>query len=618
MERTGPGGWGVGFTVAFLCSLSVLAFGCGGEERASGPHVGQGAGRISGKLSPADLQADDGQWVMAAKNYASTRFSGLGQINVQSAKNLKVAWTFSTGSLRGHEAAPLVVGGTMYVVTPYPNQLYALDLTQPGAPAKWVYEPQPDPAAQGVACCDVVNRGAAYANGRIFYNTLDNHTVAVDAETGKEVWKTKLGDINKGETMTMAPLVVKDKVLVGNSGGELGVRGWLTALDAGSGKIAWRAYSTGPDKDVLIGPEFKPFYPMDQGTDLGVKSWPPDAWKMGGGTVWGWISYDPELDLIFYGTGNPGPWNPDQRPGDNKWTCGVFARDPDTGQARWFYHVGPHDHFDYDGINESILLDLEVGGRKRKVLVRPERNGYVYVMDRATGQVLSANPFAPITVSTGVDLKTGRIQEVEAKKTGVGKVVREICPASPGAKDWQPSAFSPRTGLLYMPHNNLCMDYEGVEANYIAGTPFVGANVKMYAGPGGNRGFFTAWDPVAGKPRWQIKEKFPAWSGALVTAGDVVFYGTMDGWFKALDARNGQELWKFKTGSGIIGQPVTYRGPDGKQYVAILSGVGGWAGAVVAGDLDPRDGTAALGFANAMADLKEATTRGGMLYVFSL
>jgi PQQ-dependent dehydrogenase (methanol/ethanol family) len=565
-------------------------------------------------------EPEDGQWLMPAKNYASTRFSGLDQINADNVKSLKVAWTFSTGVNRGHEAAPLVVGSTMYVVTPYPNILYALDLT-PGkeGTAKWKYEPDPEAAAQGVACCDLVNRGAAFDGGRIFYNTLDGNTVAVDAATGKEVWKTKLGDINKGETITMAPLVVKGKVLVGNAGGEFGVRGWITAVNASDGKIAWKAYNTGPDADVLIGPNFKPFYDTDKGHDLGVSSWPPDAWKIGGGTVWGWISYDPELNLIYHGTGNPGPWNPDARPGDNKWTCGVFARDADTGEARWFYQTGPHDEYDWDGINESILLDLPVNGQQRKVLVRPERDGYVYVMDRATGQVLSATPFVHLTATKGVDLQTGLLQHVEEKKTGMGKVVRDICPAAPGAKDWEPSAFSPRTGLVYIPHQNLCMDFEGVEANYIAGTPYVGANVKMYAGPpGDHRGEFTAWDPVAGRAAWKINERFPVWSGAVVTAGDVVFYGTMDGYFKAVNARTGDVLWQFKVGSGIIGQPIVYRGPDGKEYVAVLSGVGGWSGAIVAGGLDPRDPTAALGYVGAMGDLPEYTTKGGMLYVFSL
>jgi PQQ-dependent dehydrogenase (methanol/ethanol family) len=418
--------------------------------------------------------------------------------------------------------------------------------------------------------------------------------------------------------MTMAPLVVKDHVLVGNSGGEFGVRGWIAALERETGNLAWRAYSTGPDRDVLIGPRFQPFYEMDRGTDLGVTSWPPDAWQMGGGTVWGWISYDPELDLIYHGTSNPGPWNSEQRPGDNKWTAGTFARDPDTGEAVWFYQWSPHDLYDHDGVNEHILIDLAMSGQTRKVLVRPERNGYMYVLDRTTGEVLSADPFVHITASSGVDLKTGRLIPVKEKEPRVGAVVRDICPAAPGAKDWQPASYSPRTGLVYVPHNNLCMDYEGVEANYIAGTPYVGANVRYHAGPGGYRGELSAWDPLGRKKAWSIKEHFPVWSGTLVTAGDVVFYGTMEGWFKAVHARTGALLWQFKTGSGIIGQPITYRGPDGKQYVAILSGIGGWPGALVVNDLDARDATAGHGWGNALADLQEATTKGGMLYVFGL
>jgi PQQ-dependent dehydrogenase (methanol/ethanol family) len=605
------------FVPGTLLFLGLAVSGCQTrtEQEASKPQPSRTA-RISG-ASDAASPLDDGQWLMPAKSYASTRFSELGEINAGNVGHLKAAWTFSTGSTRGEEAAPLIVGGTMYVVTPFPNYLYALDLANSGA-TKWVYKPPVDAAAQGVACCDQVNRGASYSGGKIFYNTLDGQTVAVDAESGKEVWRTPLGDINKGESITMAPLVVKGKVLVGNSGGEFGVRGWLTALDEGTGKIAWKAFSTGPDREVLIGAGFHPFYAADRGSDLGVSTWPPDAWRIGGGTVWGWISYDPELNLIYYGTGNPGPWNADQRPGDNKWTCGIFARDADTGEARWFYQMNPHDHFDYDGVNEMVLLDLNVDGRPRKVLIHPDRNGYLYILDRATGEVLSADAFAYINSTAGVDLKSGHLREVASKQTGAGKTVEMICPAAPGAKDWQPSSFSPRTGLLYIPHNNLCMDFQGMEANYIAGTPFVGANVKMYAGPGGNRGFFTAWDFAAHKPRWQIKEDFPAWSGALATAGDVVFYGTMEGWFKAVDARTGNLLWKFKTGSGIIGQPVTFKGPDGKQYVAVLSGVGGWAGAVVAGKLDPRDKTGALGFTGAMGDLPKASTPGGELYVFAL
>jgi PQQ-dependent dehydrogenase (methanol/ethanol family) len=562
--------------------------------------------------------ANDGEWPMAARDYANTRYSPLDQITTANVRQLKVAFTFDTGVDRGQEAAPIVVGNTMYVVAPFPNYLYALDLTKPGAPMKWKFEPNPDARSQGVACCDLVNRGVAYADGRIFMNTLDGQSIAVDAASGKEIWRTELGDIKKGETITMAPLVVKDKVLVGNSGGELGVRGWLAALDTRSGKEAWRAWSTGPDSDVLIGEDFKPFYASDRGKDLGKTSWPGEAWKIGGGNVWGWISYDPQADLIYYGTANPGPWNPAQRPGANKWTAGIFARRPGDGQARWFYQWSPHDLHDYDGVNENILLDIAFKGRQRKVLVHPDRNGYVYVMDRLTGQVLSAEPFVHITTSQGVDLSTGQLKYNPQKQPRTGQTIREICPVSPGGKDWQPSAWSPRTQLLYIPHQNLCQDTETYDVSYIAGTPYVGVDNKMYAGPGGNRGAFTAWDVANGKKRWAIPERFPVWSGALATAGDVVFYGTMDGWFKAVDARNGNPLWQFKTGSGIIGQPIAYRGPDGKQYVAILAGVGGWAGAIVSGGLDPRDGTGAKGFVNAMKDLPSYTGKGGTLYVFAL
>ncbi|HEX2200245.1 MAG TPA: PQQ-dependent dehydrogenase, methanol/ethanol family, partial [Burkholderiales bacterium] len=415
------------------------------------------------------LHAQEGEWHMAAKDYASTRYSELDEIHAGNVRELKLAWSFSTGVERGHEAAPLVAEGLIYIVTPWPNHVIALDFQ--GKP-RWRFDPKPHPGAQGVACCDTVNRGAAYAEGRIFFNTLDNQTIALDAKSGRELWRTTLGDIRQGETMTMAPLVVKGKVLVGNSGAELGVRGWLAALDAKTGKVAWRAYSTGPDKDVLIGPQFKPFYDMDRGKDLGVASWPPEAWKVGGGTPWGWISYDPQLNLIYYGTGNPGPWNPEQRPGDNKWTSGIFARDPDSGQARWFYQWSPHDLHDYDGVNENILVELQ----GRKVLVRPERNGYVYVLDRATGEVLSATPFVHITTSLGVDLKSGRLQYNPQKKPQLGVAIRDICPASPGAKDWQPSAWSPRTKLLYMPYQNLCQDAISYETSYISGTPYLGAD----------------------------------------------------------------------------------------------------------------------------------------------
>ena len=564
-------------------------------------------------------QNGDAEWTTPGHDSALTRYSELADINADNVKNLHAAFTFSMGVNRGQEAAPLVVGNTLYVVSPFPNTLYALDLSQPGAPLKWRYDPNPEEAAQGVACCDVVNRGATFSEGKLYFNTLDGSTIAVDAATGKEVWRTKMGTIQMGETMTMAPLVAKDKVIVGNSGGELGVRGWAAALDKNTGKVVWKAYSTGPDNEVMIGADFKPHYGQYQGKDLGVSSWPTDMWKQGGGTVWGWVSYDPDLNLVYYGTSNPGPWNSSMRPGDNLWTAGVFARDADTGQARWYYQFSPHDLSDYDGVNENILIDMPSSdGSARKVLVHPDRNGHIYVIDRTTGELISADPFHHITSSKGVDLNTGRLIYNDEKRPQIDKFVKDICPAPPGAKDWQPAAFSHKNGHLYIPHNNLCMDLKETEVGYIAGTPYVGAEVLMKPGPGGHRGAFTAWDIAAGKELWSIKENFPVWSGALVTAGDVAFYGTMDGWFKAVNANTGTPLWQFKTSSGIIGQPTTWRGPDGKQYVAILSGVGGWSGAIVAGDLDPKDGTAALGFVNAMRDLPAATTKGGTLYVFAL
>jgi PQQ-dependent dehydrogenase (methanol/ethanol family) len=566
---------------------------------------------------PASTE-DDGQWPMVGKDYQNRRFSALDQVTTQNVASLKVAWTFSTGIPRGHEGAPLVADDTLYLVTPYPNNAYALDLHSPGGPPKWIYKPQPRPAAQGVACCDVVNRGPALWQGKLIYNTLDVQTVAIDTTTGKEIWKTRLGDINNGETITMAPIVVKGKVLVGNSGGEFGVRGWLTALDASDGKIAWRAYSTGPDSDCLIGGDFHPFYPQDRGKDLGIHTWPPQRWKLGGGTVWGFVSYDAALDLLFYGTANPGVWNPEMRPGDNKWSAGVFARRPDNGQAAWFYQWSPHDLYDHDGINENVLVNLTIGGKPRKVLGHADRNGYFYLVDREKGEVLSATPFVHVNSSKGVDLKSGKLIPADEKKPQASRVVRDICPAAPGAKDWQPMAFSPLTGWFYIPHNNMCEDIEVAEANYIAGTPYVGANVRYSPGPGGHRGVFTAWDPIAGKAMWSVKEKFPAWSGALATGGGLVFYGNMEGWFKALDARTGRLLWQFQTGSGVIGQPISYRGPDGKQYIAVFSGVGGWAGAVVSGDLDTRDQTAGNGWGEIMKDLPRYTGKGGTLFVFVL
>ncbi|HEY9111136.1 MAG TPA: PQQ-binding-like beta-propeller repeat protein, partial [Rhodanobacteraceae bacterium] len=387
-----------------------------------------------------------------------------------------------------------------------------------------------------------------------------------------------------------------------------------------TGKVQWTAYSTGPDKDVLIGKDFNPPYPQDKGPDLGATSWPnQSAWEIGGGSVWGWITYDPKLDLIYYGTGNPGPWNPYQRPGSNFWTCTLFARDPDTGMAKWAVQWNPHDTHDYDGVNESVLFNAVIDGKQRELLAHPDRNGFLYVQDRTTGKIISAQPFMQgVNTVERIDLQTGAPVVNPAEQPKLDQTVTNMCPAATGGKDWQPSAYSPMTGLLYIPHNHLCQDEEVSEVSYIEGTPYVGAKVAMKAAPGGWRGAFTAYDPVHARVVWSDHEKFPVWSGALVTAGGVAFYGTMDRWFKAVDAKTGKLLWKFRVGSGISGQPIAYRGPDGREYVAIFSGVGGWAGAVVAGKLDPRNPYGALGFVGATQDLPDYTAPGGMLYVFAL
>ncbi len=564
------------------------------------------------------LQKDDKQWAIPRKDYASTGYSTLNQINARNVRNLKAAWTFSTGVLRGHEGAPLVIGGTMYVHTSFPNIVYALDLAKDPGTIKWKYVPQQDPEVIPIACCDVVNRGLAYAAGKIFLQTLDAHIVALDANTGKEVWKQQNGDFKQGQTMTNAPLVVKDKVITGISGGEFGVRGHVTAYNIDTGQRVWRAYSMGPDEDILLADDFNSANPHYGQKGMGTSTWQGDEWKRGGGTTWGWYSYDPELNLFYYSTGNPGSWNPDQRPGDNKWSMTIFARDPDTGKAKWGYQMTPHDAWDYDGVNENILADLTIGGKKVKALVHFDRNGFGYTLDRTNGTLLVARPFGPTNWAKSVDLKTGRPVEDPSKRTTAARNTKDICPAAIGFKDQQPAAYSPRTSLFYVPTNNICMDYEGVEVKYQAGLPYVGAIVRMYPGPGGHRGAFIAWDASTGTKKWEVKENLPAYGGALATAGDVVFYGTMEGWLKAVDAKTGKVLWRFRTPSGIIGNPMTFMGPDNKQYVAILSGVGGWAGIGIAAGIGAEDPTAGLGALGAFGDMDKFTTLGGVLSVFSL
>jgi len=582
------------------------------------------AGPLYAQTDLSKMSQNENDWVMPAKDYANTRYSSLKQINTGNVGKLQAAWTFSTGVLRGHEGGPLVIGDVMYVHAPFPNIVYALDLNNDGK-ILWKYEPKQDPSVIPVMCCDTVNRGVAYADGKIFLHQADDTLVALDAKTGKQVWSAKNGDPTKGQTGTSAPLVVKDKVLVGTSGGEFGVQCSLAAYDANSGKLLWRAYSGGPDDQILVDPEKTTSVGKPVGKDSSLKTWEGDQWKIGGGCTWGWISYDPQLNLIYYGSGNPSTWNPVQRPGDNKWSMTIWARNPDNGVARWVYQMTPHDEWDYDGVNEMILTDQQINGTTRKLLTHFDRNGLGYTLDRESGELLVAEKFDPrVNWTTGVDMNKnspnyGRpavVAQYSTQAGGQDHNTTGICPAALGSKDEQPAAYSPDTQLFYVPTNHVCMDYEPFRVSYTAGQPYVGATLSMFPPSGEtNMGNFIAWDGRTGKIVWSNPELFSVWSGALATAGGVVFYGTLEGYLKAVDAKTGKELYKFKTPSGIIGNVMTYM-HGGKQYVAVLSGVGGWAGiGLAAGLTDPHDGLGAVG---GYAALSNYTALGGQLTVFAL
>lgn len=571
------------------------------------------------------LQDDAKQWGLQLGNYAGQRYSTLEQVTAENVDDLQVAWSFSTGVLRGHEGSPLVIGDIMYVHTPFPNIVYALDLNNDGK-ILWRYHPEQNPDVIGVMCCDTVNRGVAYADGMIFLSQADTTLVALDAKTGAVKWSVVNGDPAKGETSTATPFIVKDKVLVGISGGEFGVRGSMTAYNLKDGSLAWRAYSTGPDADMLVDPEKTMVLGKPIGTDSSLKSWEGDQWTIGGGTTWGWTTYDPDLNLVYYGTGNPSTWNPSQRPGDNKWSMTIMARDPDTGMAKWFYQMTPHDEWDFDGVNEKILVDQEIDGTMRKLLVTFDRNGFAYTLDRETGELLIAKKYDPaVNWATEVNMdpssdQYGRPQvvaEFSTAQNGEDVNTTGICPAALGTKDQQPAAFSPKTGLFYVPTNHVCMDYEPFRVSYSAGQPYVGATLSMFPAPDshGGMGNFIAWDATKGEIKWSLPEQFSVWSGALATAGDVVFYGTLEGYLKAVDAKTGEEKFKFKTPSGIIGNVFTYE-HAGKQYVGVLSGVGGWAGiGLAAGLTNANDGLGAVG---GYAALSDYTNLGGQLTVFKL
>jgi PQQ-dependent dehydrogenase (methanol/ethanol family) len=579
----------------------------------------------------ADLAAkigDSKNWAAQAGDFANHRYSQLNQINAKNVHELQVAWTFSTGVLRGHEGSPLVVGDTMYIHSPFPNKVWAYDLND--LKIVWKYEPKQDPAVVPQMCCDTVNRGLAYGEGKIFLQQADTTLVALDAKSGKVIWSVKNGDPKLGAVNSQAPHVFKDKVITGISGGEWGVRGFINAYDINTGKQVWKGYSVGPDEEMLIDPNTTTTWADGKvtpvGKDSSLKTWKGDQWKIGGGTTWGWYSYDPALNAVFYGSGNPSTWNPAQRPGDNKWSMSIWSRDVDTGKVNWVYQMTPYDEWDFDGINEMVLADIPVHGKPTKALVHFDRNGFGYTLDRTNGALLVAEKYDPaVNWAEKVDMKTGRpvtVAKYSTARNGPDVNTKGVCPAALGSKDEQPSSFDPDTKLFYVPTNHVCMDYEPFKVEYTAGSPYVGATLSMFPAPtssasqkDGTMGNFIAWDAGQGKIVWSKPEKFSVWSGALTTKGGIAFYGTLEGYLKAVDVKSGQELWKFKTPSGIIGNVFTYE-HKGKQYVGVYSGIGGWAGIGMAAGLE-KD-TDGLGAVGGYRELSKYTELGGSLTVFAL
>ncbi|MDP3588989.1 MAG: methanol/ethanol family PQQ-dependent dehydrogenase, partial [Methylobacter sp.] len=510
------------------------------------------------------LSKEDTNWVMQTKDYAASHFSDMTQINAHNVQHLQPVWSFSTGVLNGHEGGPLVIDGIMYVHTPFPNNIFAIDLDEPGK-ILWEHKPKQNPAARAVACCDVVNRGLAYAPAgddypaTIFQNQLDGHIVALNAKTGEVLWKMENSDIAMGSTLTVAPFVAKDKVIVGSSGAELGVRGYATAYNIKDGKQAWRVYATGPDEDIKLSKDFNSANPHYGQFGLGLKTWEGDAWKIGGGTNWGWYAFDPDLDMLYYGSGNPAPWNETMRPGDNKWTMTIWGRDINTGEAKFGYQKTPHDEWDYAGVNYMGLSEQLVDGKMTKLLTHPDRNGLVYTLNRENGDLVNAFKIDDtVNWVKKVDLKTGLPIRDPEFSTHMDHEAKGICPSAMGYHNQGIESYDPNKKLFFMGTNHICMDWEPFMLPYRAGQFFVGATLNMYPGPKGTLGQVKAMNSVTGKFEWEIQEKFAVWGGTTATAGDLVFYGTLDGYIKALDSRNGKELWKFKLPSGVIGHPITF------------------------------------------------------------
>ena len=492
--------------------------------------------------------------------------SAAGGIDAGSVGRLTLRMAFPTGQRGGHAGAPVVDGDRLFVLTPFPHSVLAFDLAHPDAPVIWRYARRADGAAWGLATRNVTTTGIALSAGRLFLNTFDGHTIALDAATGNALWDVAIAEIDQGGSLLAAPMAAGDRVFIGSNGGDFGVRGWVAALDASSGRVLWRRDNAGPDVDVGVGKNFRSQY-LPTEADLGVSSWPPDAWQQGGGDFAGTPIHDAGRGLLVYATGHPAPWNAEQRPGANYFTSGLFARDAVTGAARWFVPINPHDLYGLGAEGSLIPADLRWQGGDRAVLIHPDANGMVYVLDSSSGEILSAHPFVDINATKGVDHGSGTLRRNPDKAIRVNSTTRDICPAWPGATGGTAqAAFSPQTGLCTSRRADCAWTWRRARPASWLGTPYIGTNIRAKAPRDSKgRGALIAWNLVAGKPVWTVEESLPVESGVLVTAGGVVFYGTLDGWFKAVDARSGKPLWQVRAASGIIGQPVSLERADGHQ-----------------------------------------------------
>ena len=563
-----------------FCAAILACVGCGAHSPQTTPQTNSTVTKQAAQVDGAriiDADRDSGNWMTYGRTYSEQRFSPLKQITDANVHQLSLAWYYDLDTRRGQEATPLVVDGVMYFTTAW-SKVISLDAAT-GA-RRWEYDPKVPPEWAVNACCDVVNRGVAAWKGKVFVGTLDGRLIALDAATGKPVWETLTIDPKMRYTITGAPRVVKGKVIIGNGGAELGVRGYVSAYDAETGKLAWRFYTAPGDPS-------KPFEsPI---LEKAAKTWSGEWWKNGGGgTVWDGMAYDPQLDLLYIGSGNADPWARKIRSAhieDNLLTSSIIALRPDTGEYVWHYQENPGDEWDYDSAGQMILADLQIDGQLRHVLLHAPKNGFFYVLDRATGKLLSAKPFTQVTWASGIDLQTGRPTESPDAQYEKSNKPSVVSPGPGGAHSWQPVSYSPDTGLAYFPVMEAGFVYKSAEhfkhrtLAYNNGIDFAAAampqepNIKKTI-LGSIKGYLTAWDPVKQMEVWRADRPGPWNGGALSTAGNLVFEGTGYGQFEAFRANTGEKLWSASTQSGVTAGPISYT-VNGEQYIAILVGWGG-------------------------------------------